>query len=95
MRYGTYTKDLKGASLTDTDFETAKGFCREGQVVCTEKKQTIGFEIRIGFSRFWEFRLRPRFGYLYLGYLQIDWNKTSMWWADKVVWTPERGEVKE
>lgn len=95
MTYGVYTNDLKGVSINDTDFETAKSWCSPNHVVCSEKIVTTGFEVRIRISKYWEFRVRPQWGILNLGWLKIEWRRTTQLWADKVVWDPEKDkEVK-
>ena len=93
--YGVYTKDLTGVAISGKDLETAKEYCYADRVVCSEKYKTTGFALHIMFSKYWEVRLRPKWGCLNLGFLQIAWEKTRQLWADKIVWEIEaEGESK-
>ena len=93
--YGVYTKDLTGVSISKVDLETAKEYCYQDHVVCSEKYKTTGFALHIRFSKYWEVRLRPKWGILNLGFLQIAWEKTRQLWADEIVWRREKeGEAE-
>ena len=89
--YGVYTQDLTGVSISNLDLETAKRYCYQDHVVCSEKYRTIGFALHIRISKFWEFRLRPRWGYINLGFINISWETIRQLWADKIVWMREKG----
>lgn len=93
--YGVYTKDLSGVSISNLDLETAKGYCYSDHVVCSEKYRTTGFALHIQISKFYEFKLRPRWNYLNLGFIHISWEVIRQLWADKIVWRREtEGEAK-
>ena len=95
VTYGVYTKDLSCVSLSGRDLEVAKEYCWGDHVVCSEKFKITGFALHIKFSKYWEFRLRPRLNYLNLGFLHISWETTRLLWADKIVWRKEaEGENK-
>lgn len=95
MTYGVYTTDLSGQSLgARYTIEECKEWCWGDHVVCSEKYKTTGFALHIEFSKYWEFKFRPRWNCLNLGYLHISWATTRLLWADKIVWRPENKEAK-
>lgn len=95
MTYGVYSKDLKGCALTGVSLSDAKPYCYGDRVVCSEKQIVHGFSITIEFGKWWEWRIRPRLGYVILGFVNISWHKCKHTWADKIVWDPkEEGGAK-
>ena len=96
MTYGVYTRDLTGVSISELDLETAKGYCRQDHVVCSEKYNTTSFVLHLRVTKYWEFKLRPRWNYLSLGFIHISWETTRQLWADKIVYDPQakEGETK-
>ena len=90
--YGAYTQDLTGVSISGKDLETAKEYCYPDHVVCSEKYKTTGFALHIKFSKYWEFKLRPRWNYINLGFVHISWETMRQLWADKIVWKREAEE---
>lgn len=96
MTYGVYTRDLTGVSISNLDFETAKGYCYRDQVVCSEKYKTTGFALHLRFTKYWEFNLRPRWNFLKLGFIHVSWETTRLLWADKIVYDPQetKGGIK-
>lgn len=95
MTYGCYSPDLKGKSLSGKySIEECKEWCWGDHVICSEKYKTTGFALHIEFSKYWEFKFRPRWNCLNLGYLHISWATTRQLWADKIVWRPKDKESK-
>ncbi len=92
MTYGTYTRDLKGCGLSGQSFKEAKEYCLGDKVVCSEKDITHGFAIRFAFTKSWEFRFKPYWSYVKLGFIHISWERLHYKWADKIVWTKEDGD---
>ena len=95
MTYGIYTKDLTGCSLHEMyNLEDDRRYLIPGHVICSEKKVRTGFVIKVEFSKFWDFRLRPKWGYLRMGYMEISWRSKTILWADKVVETAKEDSAK-
>jgi hypothetical protein len=86
MTYGVYAKDLKSVSLSGVSLETARRYKYRGHVVCTEKRRTVGFRLKIGIMwRHWEIRFAPFWQQISFGPLDIRWETVSYIWADEIV----------
>ncbi len=86
MTYGVYAKDLKSVSLSGVSLETARRYRYGDKVVCTEKRRTVGFRIKIGIMwRYWEIRFSPFWQQISFGPLDIRWEVVSHMWADEIV----------
>lgn len=92
MTYGVYTRDLKGCSLGGQNLKEAKEYCRGDKVVCSEKDITFGFAVRFAFTNVWEWKFRPFWQELDIGFIHISWERLHFTWADKIVWTKEDGD---
>ena len=91
MTYGLYSDDLKFVKFGDTSLEDAKKYLRKGTVVCSEKEITTGLKIILHFHSWrkpchfhWEEKYE-------LGFVSVEWMKTSYKWADKIVETFKEG----
>ena len=91
MTYGTYSRDLTASSLQGVSLEDAKKYCWGDRVVCSEKDVTFGFAVRIAFTTSWEFRFKPFWNEIKLGFMKVSWERLKYKWADKIVWTKEGG----
>lgn len=74
--YGVYSKDHEGCYISGLSLEDAKRHLQgEDRILCLEKEETTGLEIALQFHKAWYWRLRPRLGYLELGFVALYWRK--------------------
>ena len=74
--YGVYSKDLKGCYISGLDMIDAKRYLGgEDKVLCLEREVVSELKIEITLRKYWYWRLRPRLGYLEMGFIKVYWYK--------------------
>lgn len=91
MTYGVYSRDFKYAKATKMfSISEAKEWCYDDYVICSEKRIWCGWSIKFNFHKWSYFRIRPRYGELHLGFVNIEWHTNRCTWADKIVYDPKK-----
>ena len=88
MTYGVYSKDFDACYLSGTDYISAKNNCRvaKGRVVCSEKEEKFGFEVRIRCHKSFGVGGSIICGYVTLGFVTLMWSMLRSLVPNKVVW---------
>jgi hypothetical protein len=90
--YAVMNKKLTAYSLEDTNLETCKRYCHNGDVIAERIPYTCGFSVRIMWYKFWKpfhFKYHP-FNILWL---HFSFQKEQLHKTGRVVYeSTERGE---
>ena len=76
--YGVYSKDLKACYISGLDIIDAKRYLGgEDKALCLEHEVTSSFEVTMNFRKSWCWFIRPKYGYLEMGFFAISWRRLT------------------
>lgn len=85
MTYGVYTEDLQFSRLNETNMEACERWLAKGYVICTEKQIPTGLRVVLHFHWWRKPHNHKWCNEVELGFVSVEWRKTSYNWADKIV----------
>ena len=84
--YGIYSKDLKGCYISGLDMTDARRHLGgEDRILCLEREVVSALKIEITLHKYWCWRLRPRLGYLEMGFISVYWHVQRTTEPDTVI----------
>ena len=89
--YAVMSKELDSYSLEDTNFETCKIYCRNGDVIAKQIPYVAGFGIRFVWHKWYkpvEFKRRLRYANIF--WLHIWWHREYLHKTGEIVYRSQQ-----